>query len=85
MLVISPYARRRHVAHTHYEHGSILKFVEETFGLDALAPSDTRANSPLRDCFDFKQPPRTFVPIAAPYDKSYFLRQPADGHVVDAE
>ena len=33
MLVVSAYAKKGHVSHTHYEHGSILKFVEETFGL----------------------------------------------------
>ena len=33
MLIVSAYAKKGYVSHTHYEHGSILKFVEETFGL----------------------------------------------------
>jgi phospholipase C len=77
LLIVSPYARKGVVSHTHYEHGSILKFVEEKFGLHWLAPSDHRANSP-DDAFDFAQSPRKFVPIQAPYDKSYFLHQPPD-------
>jgi phospholipase C len=85
MLVISPYARHGRVSHVQYEHGSILKFVEDTFGLARLSKSDTRANSPARDCFNFKQLPRAFVPIDAPYSRAYFLHQPPDHHVVDAE
>ncbi|MBV8198658.1 MAG: hypothetical protein JO263_11010, partial [Candidatus Eremiobacteraeota bacterium] len=27
MLIISPYAKKNHVSHVPYEHGSILKFV----------------------------------------------------------
>jgi phospholipase C len=78
MLVISPYTKRGYVSHVHYEHGSILKFVEDEFGLHWLAASDKRANSPGPDCFDFTQSPRKFVQIQAPYDKSYFLHQPPD-------
>jgi len=84
LLIISPYALHGRVSHVHYEHGSILKFVEETFGLAALAPSDKRANSP-DPAFNFKKPPRAFVPIQAPYDRAFFLHQPPDNHVVDAE
>ena len=55
MIVISAYAKKGHVAHVHYEHGSILKFVEDQFGLGRLAASDTRATSPEKDCFNFNQ------------------------------
>jgi phospholipase C len=63
LLVISPYAKRGYVSHVRYEHGSILRFAEDQFALGRLGASDMRANSPQRDCFDFKQPPRKFVPI----------------------
>ena len=36
LLVISPYAKKGYVSHVHYEHGSILKFVENLFGLPWL-------------------------------------------------
>ena len=84
MIIISPYAKKGVVSHTHYEHGSILKFVEDQFGLGRLAASDTRANSPA-DAFDFNKPPRKFKVIPAPFDKSYFLHQPSDPHPLDNE
>ncbi len=33
MVIVSPYAKKGYVSHVHYEHGSILKFVEDQFGL----------------------------------------------------
>jgi phospholipase C len=67
LLVISPYAKRGRVSHVQYEFGSILKFVEKTFGLGSLGTTDKRASG-MMDCFDFHQPPRAFVRIkAAPF------------------
>jgi phospholipase C len=63
LLVISPFAKRGYVSHVRYEHGSILRFIEDRFGLSRLAASDTRANSPENDCFDFTQAPRAFHPF----------------------
>jgi phospholipase C len=77
MLIVSAYAKKGHVSHTHYEHGSILKFVEETFGLPALAASDTRATAP-EDAFDFSKPPRKFETVPSEHGIDYFMHQPAD-------
>jgi phospholipase C len=85
LLVVSPYAKRDYVSHIQYEHGSILKFIEDRFGLPRMAASDTRANSPEQDCFDFNQAPRAFVPIKAPHDEAYFRHQPPDRRVPDSE
>jgi phospholipase C len=85
LLVISPYAKKQYVSHVQYEHGSILKFVEDQFGLARLAASDTRANSPAADCFDFTQPPRKYVPIKTALDAQYFISQPYDGRPPDDE
>ena len=49
MIVVSPYSRLGRVSHVEYEHGSILKFIEDTFGLARLSATDTRANSPAAD------------------------------------
>jgi phospholipase C len=84
MLIVSAYAKKGYVSHVHYEHGSILKFVEDRFGLPRLSASDTRANSPT-DAFDFSQSSRKFVPIQAPYDENYFKRQPIDNRPPDTE
>jgi phospholipase C len=81
-VIISPYARiapgakTGYVSHTQYEYGSILKFVEEVFGLPAIGPgragfTDTRATS-IIDSFDFTQAPRSFAPIPARYPESHF-------------
>ena len=88
-VVISPYARRGYVSHTQYEFGSILRFVEQTFGLPPLGPAsfgytDARARS-LVDAFDFTQKPRAFVPIPAPYSPQYFLRRPPSRRLPDTE
>jgi len=78
MLVISAYSKKGYVSHVPYEHGSILRFVEDEFGLPRLSASDSRANSIATDCFDFSQSPRKFQKIKAPLDENYFLHQPLD-------
>ncbi len=52
MVVISPFAKQHFVSHTPYDFGSILKFVEENFGLGSLGSSDASANS-IGDILDF--------------------------------
>jgi phospholipase C len=73
LLVISPFAKPGLVSHTNYESGSILKFVEATFGLSPLASSDARANA-LDDAFAFGQPARAFTPLATRRKAVDFLR-----------
>jgi phospholipase C len=85
MLIVSAYARIGHVSHVHYEHGSILKFIEDLWGLAPLAPSDARANSPLSDCFDFNRPPRKFEPIASSRGEAFFLAQPTSHRPPDTQ
>jgi phospholipase C len=75
LIVISPYAKNHYVSHRQHEFGSILKFVEKTFGLPSLHTTDVRADD-LSDCFDFSKPPTKFQPIPAPLPPSYFLKQP---------
>lgn len=85
LLVISPYAKQGYVSHVPYEHGSILKFVEDQFGLGRLAASDARANSPEADCFDFSQSPRAYAPITSPYSRAFFMHQAPDLRPPDTE
>jgi phospholipase C len=66
MLIISPYAKQNYVSHVQYEHGSMLRFAEDEFGLPAMSAADARANSPAADAFDFTQKPRPFQSFAAP-------------------
>ena len=85
LLVISPYAKKGHVSHVHYETSSILRFIEDRFALPRLSVSDQRATSPEKDCFDFAQSPRAFSPIPSDHDKNYFIHQPLDRRPVDSE
>ncbi len=82
MLIVSSYAKKGHVSHVHYEHGTILKFIENLFGLPRMAASDTRANPP-DDAFDFKKPPRKFTTVPTVLGKYYFLHQPTSGRAPD--
>jgi phospholipase C len=77
LIVISPYTPRGYVSHTQHEFGSILKFIEEDFGLESLGTTDARADD-LADCFDFQQQPRRFVHIDAPRSEADFLRNPGN-------
>jgi phospholipase C len=85
LVIISPYAKKGYVSHVQFEHGSILRFTEDQFGLPRLAASDTRANSPEDDCFDFTQKPRKFKPFTASLDTKGILAQPPDHRVPDSE
>ncbi len=90
MLVVSPYAREAYpskpgyISHTQYEFGSILKFVEDVWGLGSLGSTDERATS-IVDCFDFTQPPRSFTPIQAKYSRAYFEAEPPSYRPVDTQ
>lgn len=55
-IVISPYARQGYVDRTIYEFSSILKFVEDRFGLPPLSTYDARS-ADIGNSFDFSQPP----------------------------
>ena len=83
LIVISPYAKQNYVSHVQYETASVLRFVEDTFGLGQLSASDARANDPAADCFDFTQSPRKFVPIKTKKKADFFLTQPKDDRMPD--
>ncbi len=90
MIVISPYAREAtagtpgYVSHTHYEFGSIIRFVEDNWNLGRLGTTDVRAAS-MNDCFDFSQTARPFQEIPSAYRRDFFLRQAPSNRPVDTE
>jgi len=61
-LVISPYAKQGYLDAATNDHTSILKFVEDRFGLSPLSTRDAAANN-LAEAFDFSQQARAFEPI----------------------
>ncbi len=56
MLLISPWARRGYIDHQTYDFSSVLRTIEEIFGLAPLAQRDSRATDML-GAFDFDQEP----------------------------
>jgi len=72
LIVISPYAKPGYISHVNHDFGSILKFIEEAYGLGSLGYADALADD-LSDCFNFNQTPLTFYTIAAPLGADHFL------------
>jgi phospholipase C len=75
LIVVSPYAKLGYVSHVQHEYGSILKYVEETYGLPSLGYTDARADD-FADCFNYVQTPTPFQVIAADRRAQYFLGAP---------
>jgi len=84
MIIVSAYAKKHYVSHVHYEHGSILRWIENLFGLGQLSASDTRATPP-DDAFNFNKAPRPFKVIPTIRGKDYFMHQPLDTRWPDTE
>jgi len=68
MMVISPLARAATVVHTQYQYGSILKFIEENFGLGSLDTTDATSTS-IGDMFDYNQRPARYVREPLPSER----------------
>ncbi len=60
-MVISPRARRQHVASGVYDHTSVLKTVEWRWGLPPLTPRDAAARN-IAEVLDFSRPPDLAAP-----------------------
>ena len=84
MLLISPYARAGYISHTQYEPASILRFIENNWGLARIGINDVRATD-IGGMFDFTKPPRKFAKIPAKYSKDFFLHQKPSGQPLDDE
>jgi phospholipase C len=72
LIVVSPYAKAQYISHTQHDFGSILKFIETTFGLPSLGYADAAADD-FSDCFNYAQTPLQFQAIPAALDAQYFL------------
>ena len=59
-LLVSPYARQGFVDGTQLDFTSILKFIEQNWGIAPLATRDAAANN-LLSAFDFEMSPRSPV------------------------
>ena len=82
LIVVSPYAKAKYISHTTHDFGSILKYIETTFGLNSLGYADAYADD-LSDCFNLTQPPIPFQTIPAPASASMLLNK--KGSAVDPD
>ncbi len=73
LIVVSPYAKAAYISHVTHDFGSILKYIETTFGLPSLGYADAWADDDLADCFDLTQEPLTYRTIPSPLNAAYFL------------
>ena len=80
LIVVSPYAKPGYVSHVTHDFGSILRFMEEVYGLPSLGYADANADD-LSDAFNFNQTPLTFQQVTAKYDANHFLndKRPPEG------
>jgi len=84
LIVVSPYAKAAHISHVTHDFGSVLKFIETTFGLPEVDPAvgyaDSRADD-LSDCFDLNQTPLKFTAVPSKFNAQYFLndKRPPEG------
>jgi phospholipase C len=65
-LLISAYARRGYIDSTMLDFTSVLKFIEENWGIEPLAARDTQAKS-FMSAFDFSMSPRE--PVFIPFER----------------
>jgi phospholipase C len=80
LIVVSPYAKAGYISHAKHDFGSILKFIEDLYGLPSLGYADALADD-LSDCFDFQQAPIQFQTIPTTFKAQDFLidvRPPTD-------
>jgi phospholipase C len=61
-IVVSPFAKKHHVAHETYDHTSILRFVQARFVMPAFTARDANALAPW-DMFDFDNPAHLEPPV----------------------
>jgi phospholipase C len=57
LIAISPYAKHGYVSHVQLETVSLLRYIEDTFGLASLGQRDAIATPP-DDMFDYAQAPK---------------------------
>jgi phospholipase C len=75
LLVVSAYTPPGYVDNSRYDFGSILRFVEQNFGIPegALGVADQRATTDLTSFFNLKESHRAFNSIKAPLTEEFFL------------
>ncbi len=80
LMVISPYITKSgYISHNTHDFGSILRYMENTFGLPSLGFADAHAPDDLSDFLNLSQPPINFTNITLPSDNSTCMADPSPG------
>lgn len=74
LIIVSPYAKAAYISHQTHDFGSILRFIEVTFGLRSLGYADAYADD-LADCFDLTQSPLKFETVPTTLGAGHFLSE----------
>jgi len=74
-IVVSAYTPVAYVDNTRMDFGTVLRFVENNFGIveGALNFADARSSGNLAEFFNLTQVPRVFQTIPARLDANYFI------------
>jgi phospholipase C len=72
LIVVSPYAKAAYISHATHDFGSILKYIETTYGLPSLGYADAKADD-LADCFNLTQAPLKYRTIRTLRSAAYFI------------
>jgi hypothetical protein len=83
LIVVSAYTRAGLINNNRHQFGSILRFIQQNFGIQegAMNFADQRATTNLTGFFALSAAPRTFEEISAPLKADFFLndkRPPTD-------
>jgi phospholipase C len=83
LVVVSAYTPVQYVSNNQFDFGSIIRFIEQNYGIQegALTFADSRSIGDLRGFFNLKHMPRVFVDIASPRNADFYLhdnRPPED-------
>jgi phospholipase C len=75
LVVASAYTPVKYIGNNVLDFGSIIRFVEQNYGIQegALTFADSRSTNDLTDFFNLNQTPRIFVTIASPKGADYFI------------
>ncbi len=84
LIAISPYAKHGQLIDTQLEPGSVIKFIEETFGLPSLGTEDSTSNS-ASAMFDFTQTPAAYKTVTAAKTRKDFLAEKPCYCVIDSD
>jgi phospholipase C len=77
-IAVSAYTAAGFVSNVREDFGSVLRFIEQNFGIEegALNFADARSTTDLSEYFNLNQAPRVFTTIPARLDANFFVNDP---------